>query len=127
MNAIRLALDQGVPFDAAALLKKAGYECIHVSEAGMHRAEDAQILRWARELGSVIVTLDADFHAMMAVSGAKTPSVIRLRIQGLNGDAVAGLVQTVLGEFSSELSNGCLISVKTKKTTCHKLPIIVPS
>ena len=71
MRAIRLALDQGVPLDAATLLRKAGYECIHVSEAGLHRAEDAQILKWARELDSVIVTLDADFHAMMAVSGAR--------------------------------------------------------
>jgi predicted nuclease of predicted toxin-antitoxin system len=125
--AIRLAFDQGVPLDAATLLRKAGYDCIHVSEAGMHRAEDAQILKWARELDSVIVTLDADFHAMMAVSGARAPSVVRLRIQGLNGEAVAGLVQTVLGEFGSELSNGCLISVKAKKTTCHTLPIIVQS
>jgi hypothetical protein len=54
VNAIRLALEQGVPLDAAVLLRKAGYECINVSEAGMHRAEDAQILVWASELGSVI-------------------------------------------------------------------------
>jgi predicted nuclease of predicted toxin-antitoxin system len=97
-------------------LKKAGYECIHLSEVGMSRAEDAEILSWARKLDSVIVTLDSDFHAMLAVSGAKTPSVIRVRIQGFNAEAITGL-RTVLGEFRSELSTGCLISIKARRTT----------
>ena len=30
--AIRLVLDQGVPRDAARLLRDLGYECIHVGE-----------------------------------------------------------------------------------------------
>jgi predicted nuclease of predicted toxin-antitoxin system len=62
----------------------------------MSKAADDEILAWARGKKAIAVTLDADFHVILAVSGAVDPSVVRLRIQGLNGDAVADLVQNVL-------------------------------
>jgi predicted nuclease of predicted toxin-antitoxin system len=88
----------------------------------MARAEDTEIVRFAREHGSVVVTLDADFHALLATSMARTPSVIRLRLQGLDGAEVAAHVSKVSVHFAAELAAGCLITVKSNKTTCHKLP-----
>jgi uncharacterized protein (DUF433 family) len=67
---MRLILDQGVPRDASSLLRKLGYECTHVGEAGMSRAADQEILAWAAGEKTTAVTLDADFHAILAVSGA---------------------------------------------------------
>src|SRR5262249_36970287 len=81
--AIRLMLDQGVARDAAVQLRDAGFECIHVGEIGMWNATDAEILAIAAEKSATIVTLDADFHAILAVSGSSKPSVIRLRLEGL--------------------------------------------
>ena len=69
-TAIRLVLDQGVPRDAAALLRDLGYECIHVGEIGMWNAADDAILAFASGKHATVVTLDADFHAILAVSGA---------------------------------------------------------
>lgn len=120
---IRLILDQGVPRDAAVLLRSAGFWCSHVGELGMSRAEDAEILELARERRAVVITLDADFHAILAVSGSPGPSAIRLRLQGLDGGKVAKLVAQLVGRFVVELGQGCLITVKANKTTCHKLPV----
>jgi predicted nuclease of predicted toxin-antitoxin system len=80
---ITLVLDQGVPRDAAGRLRDLGYECIHVGEVGMSAAGDCQILEFALLKNAVVVTLDADFHAILAVSRAAGPSVIRIRVQGL--------------------------------------------
>lgn len=88
----------------------------------MARSEDTEIVTFARDQESVIVTLDADFHALLATSMARGPSVIRLRLQGLDGAAVAGYVANVAGRFAAQLKAGCLITVKSKKTTCHMLP-----
>ena len=44
---MRLILDQGVPRDAASMLRELGYECTHVGEVGMSRAADQDILAWA--------------------------------------------------------------------------------
>jgi predicted nuclease of predicted toxin-antitoxin system len=80
---MRLVLDQGVPRDAAALLRSLGHDCIHVGEIGMSKAADEEILAFSLGRNAVVVTLDADFHAIVAVSGAQGPSVIRMRLQGL--------------------------------------------
>jgi predicted nuclease of predicted toxin-antitoxin system len=77
---MRLILDQGVPHDAAALLRTFGYDCTHVGEIGMSKAADKEILVLSAERSAVVVTLDADFHAILAVSGAQGPSVIRMRL-----------------------------------------------
>jgi predicted nuclease of predicted toxin-antitoxin system len=122
-RAIRVVLDQGVPRDAAALLRERGVECLHAGEIGMSRASDKEILAWSLERRATVVTLDADFHTILAVSGADGPSVIRLRMQGLNGLAVAELVGKVLADFESELARGSMVTIKANKTACHRLPI----
>jgi predicted nuclease of predicted toxin-antitoxin system len=119
----RMVPDQGVPRDAATRLRDLGYECTHVGEIGMHEAADDEILALALARQAIVVTLDADFHAILAVSGASGPSVIRLRIQGLRAPAVVELVQRVLTGFGADLKRGSLITVKAHKITCHRLPI----
>jgi len=89
----------------------------------MWKATDDEVLAWALERNAVVVTLDADFHAILAVSGARGPSVIRLRMQGLRAQEVLGLLPNVLVRFAADLMRGCLITVKERKTTCHKLPV----
>ncbi len=120
---MRLVLDQGIPHDAAALLRSLGHDCVHVSEIGMSKASDEEILAFSLGRNAVVVTLDADFHAILAVSGAQGPSVIRMRLQGLGAAEVVEVVRKVLASFEGELNRGSLITVKALKTTCHRLPI----
>ena len=120
---LRLILDQGEPRDAAASLRGLGFECLHVGEIGMSKSEDDEILAWSLGRNAIVVTLDADFHAILAVSGAGAPSVIRLRIQGLGASAVVELVQKTLARFGEDLRRGCLVTAKANKITCHRLPI----
>ena len=120
---MRLVLDQGVPHDAAALLRSFGCDCTHVDEIEMSKAADEEIIALALERSAVVVTLDADFHAILAVSRAPGPSVIRMRLQGLGAAEVVEVVRKVLASFAVELESGALITVKALKTTCHRLPI----
>jgi predicted nuclease of predicted toxin-antitoxin system len=59
----QILLDQGLAPHAAAILKRNGLDAVHVSEIGMERAEDIQLMEKARIDESVCVTLDHDFHA----------------------------------------------------------------
>ena len=120
---LSLVLDEGVSRDAAVVLHRFGHECIHVGEVGKAMATDEEILGIALQENGVVVPLDADFHAILAVSGASSPSVIRIRIEGLRGPEVAECIRLVCGQYEGELMTGCLATVKKRKTTWHMLPI----
>ena len=96
---------------------------MHVGEIGMSKAAGEEILAFSLGRNAVVVTLDADFHAILAVSGAQGPSVIRMRLQGLSAPEVVEAVRKVVAGFEAELKRGSLITVKALKITCHRLPI----
>ncbi len=89
----------------------------------MWKAADEDILAWALGRHAIVITLDADFHMILATSGARGPSVIRLRIQGLRAPTVVGVVLTAIKGFQVELEHGAVVTVKPHKITCHRLPI----
>ena len=84
---IRLLLDQGLPRSAVRLLGDVGWNVVHAGDIGMARSSDSDILDYARRERRVCVTLDADFHAHLAVSGAARPSTVRARLEAVNGRA----------------------------------------
>ena len=120
---MRLLLDQGVPRRAAALLREAGIDAIHVADLGMSSAEDGHILAWCRENAAVAVTLDADFHAAIALSGETAPSAIRLRVQGLKGPEVARLLVEIMASREAQLAAGLWSPVQHGRLRLRRLPI----
>ena len=120
---MRLLLDQDVPRRAAALLREAGVDAVHASELGLSSAEDRDIIAWCRAYGAVAVTLDADFHALIALSGETTPSTVRIRIQGLKGPEVAGIISSGLETQGEALAAGALVTVEPGRLRVRPLPI----
>jgi len=83
---MKLLLDQGAPRSAAVLLRNAGFDAIHTGEIGLAESSDADILKRALDENRVVATLAADFHALLALSDASQPSVIRIRVEGLRAE-----------------------------------------
>ena len=121
---MKLLLDQGLPRSAAALLRDAGIDTVHTGEIGYATAEDTAIIEQARQEERVIVTLDADFHALLALSGVASPSVIRIRIERLRAEALMELIQRVLSDWSSELAEGAALTVQPDRIRFRRLPLL---
>jgi len=121
---MRLLLDQGLPRSAVKLLREAGIDAVHVGEIGYTAADDAAILQMARDNGRTVVTLDADFHALLALSQATFPSVIRIRVEGLRGGNAADLIQTVLKRCSDDLERGAMVTVQPRRIRIRRLPVL---
>ena len=120
---MKLLLDQGLPRSTARLLRETGIDTVHVSEIGYSTSEDAVILERGREEDSTVVTLDADFHTLLALSGATSPSVIRIRIEGLKGETAANLIRTVLMQCEEDLKQGAVVTVERRRIRVRKLPL----
>lgn len=121
---MKLLLDQGLPRSAATLLRDKGIDTTHVSEVGMSRAEDAKIIKWAQQEGYVVATLDADFHALLALDAATSPSVIRIRIEKLQAQALTDLLLMVIDECANELEQGAAVTVEPSRIRIRRLPLL---
>jgi predicted nuclease of predicted toxin-antitoxin system len=120
----RLLLDQGLPRSAANLLGRAGWDVVHVADIGMSRADDRDILQKAREEARTCVTLDADFHSLLATGGQPDPSVVRIRKEGLDADALAALLQTIWPAIENALDAGAMVTVTERSVRVRRLPVV---
>ena len=118
-----LLLDQGLPPLAADLLRQRGIDATHVREGGMSAASDPAILAFAARAGAVIVTYDGDFNSLLAQSGATRPSVVRIRIDGLQAASVATLIERVVRQVGHEFASGVSVSVEVSRVRVHRLPL----
>lgn len=120
---MQLLLDQGLPRTAAKLLREAGIDTVHVGEINMSTAKDAEILERGHKEQRVIITLDSDFHRLLALSSAHKPSVVRVRIEGLKAKAYVPLITTILTQCAQDLKQGCVVTVQNQKIRIRHLPI----
>jgi predicted nuclease of predicted toxin-antitoxin system len=121
---VKLLLDQGLPRTAPDALARLGFAAVHAGAIGMARASDSDILDRARREGEIVVTLDADFHAVLALSNAGMPSVIRIRVEGLRADDVAAIVSRVVAVCEADLTAGAMVTVDPDRIRVRRLPLI---
>jgi len=97
---------------------------VHVSEIDCSTADDTAILQRGRDEERTVITLDADFHALLALSRATAPSVIRIRIEGLYGQKAADLIQEVLTRCAKDVKQGAVITVQPNRIRIRRLPLL---
>jgi Uncharacterized protein conserved in bacteria len=120
---MKFLLDQNLSAAAAEILRASGMDVFHAREVGLATAEDTDILIWCREKGRVLITLDADCHAVLALSGATAPSVIRIRLEGLRDQALADLIRRVVDATVVDLERGSAVTVNATSIRIRRLPL----
>jgi predicted nuclease of predicted toxin-antitoxin system len=124
---MRILLDEGLPRRAAVLLRETGIDAVHLTEIDDSSTADELILEKARDEERVVVTLDADFHALLALAGSSAPSVIRIRRQGLSARDVCDLVTRLIADQADALTAGSALSVRAHLVGIRKLPLTSPA
>jgi predicted nuclease of predicted toxin-antitoxin system len=123
---MKLLLDQGLPPLTAELLREQGIDAIHVSEIGYSRAEDTKIIELAQTNNRIIITLDADYHAAIALTSSPSPSVIWIRVVNLRSSEYVEIILPILNEYKEILINGVLITIRSdRKVKTRLLPISI--
>ena len=120
---MRVLLDQGLPYSTVQYLKSAGWDVLHAADAGMERASDREIIEFARQNNRYCITLDADFHSIIAVDNAQFPSVIRIRQERLKGKDVAELLRRIYSVIEADLKTGAFVTVTNRSLRIRHLPI----
>ncbi len=118
-----LLLDQGIPRSLVKLLQASGIDAEHVGDIKMSTAKDSEIIKYSKKNNRIIITLDSDFHTLLALSSDSIPSVVRIRIEGLKSPDYLPLIQTVIEQCEEDLKQGCVVSVQENQIRVRRLPI----
>ena len=113
----------GLPRRTAEDLSLAGWDAVHIAARGRPRASDDEIIALARDEERTIVTLDADFARILATAGSTEPSLVWLRIEGLDRQRATELLLRLLPPLVPDLRAGCIASVTEAAIRIRKLPV----
>ena len=69
-----------IPKSWVNFLNSKGHSVKHWRQIGDIRAEDTEIMEWARVNGYTVFTHDLDFGSLLYSTNARKPSVIQLRM-----------------------------------------------
>jgi predicted nuclease of predicted toxin-antitoxin system len=69
------------------------------------------------------ITLDHDFHTHLALSLAESPSVVFVRVEGLNSQRQAELIDAVWEVCSEAIAAGAAISTDGVAVRIRRLPL----
>jgi predicted nuclease of predicted toxin-antitoxin system len=89
----------------------------------MSQSTDRTILNFALAQDRTVVTLDADFHTLLAVANESGPSVIRIRQEGLKGREVAALLLVIWSRIEAQIQRGAMVTVTEKTIRVRNLPL----
>lgn len=81
------------------------------------------LLDFARQEGRTCVTLDHDFHQLLAEAAATTPSVILVREQGLTYERLADLLIRLVAQLGTELEKGVAVTATKRGVRIRALPL----
>jgi len=120
---MKILVDMNLSPRWVAALEAAGVEARHWSTIGAPGAPDEDVLNWAAANGFILLTHDLDFGAILAFSGAVTPSVIQIRTDDLRPEILVGRVASALRQLSQTLADGALVTIDPARERVRVLPL----
>lgn len=120
---MKLLIDMNLSPRWASLLINAGFNATHQSVLGAYNATDSEIMAYAKAHDYIVLTHDLDFSAILAATQGKKPSVVQIRADDVNPDAIGKQVTAALRQMSTELVDGALLTVDTSRTRVRLLPL----
>lgn len=120
---MKILVDMNLSPDWNAAFARENIESVHWSTVGDPRAEDIEIMEYARANAYVVFTHDLDFGTLLALTQEKNPSVIQVRTQNILPSHLANTVIAVLRANEETLEQGALIVVDEGKSRIRILPL----
>lgn len=120
---MKFLADMGISPRSVSFLRDLGYEAVHLHELGLERLPDAQILIKARREGYVVLTHDVDFGELVALGGARLPSVVIFRLRNRHPRNVNHYLRMLVTDHQPALEEGAICSVTESHIRVRALPL----
>ena len=81
-------------------------------------------MQWATAHGYAVFTHDLDFGTMLALTGARRPSIMQVRGLNVLPEAIGSLVLGLLSTYDSEIEQGALLVADERRQRVRILPLV---
>ena len=104
-------------------LRSQGHSVVRVPETMDPRSPDQAIISEARRRGAIVISFDQDFGAILAVSGATSPSLVNLRVTYTDANRLAATIAGVARIAEADLLAGAVVTIDDTGIRVHRLPL----
>jgi predicted nuclease of predicted toxin-antitoxin system len=101
---VKLLLDENISRRLLSVLEPAFPGSTHVALEGLQQAADAEIWRFAKSGGFVVVTKDEDFSALSSLQG-RPPRHIKLSVGNCDNDQVAQVLPLQRDQIEAQFAD----------------------
>ena len=120
---MKFLADMPISPKTVARLRFLGHDVYRISEKGLYKAKDHDIIEIAIRENRVILTMDLDFAAIIATSHMTIPSAVIFRVMGESHENINALLENVLPLVESDLLNGAIVIIEDDRFRVRSLPI----
>lgn len=120
---MKFLADMGISPKTVQWLVNQEYDAIHLLDEDLEKLPDEQILEKAQAEKRIILTVDLDFGALLAIAKTPFPSVIIFRLNNASRDIIEARLRVVLEKCLQDLEAGAILSVDDEKIRIRYLPI----
>jgi predicted nuclease of predicted toxin-antitoxin system len=121
---MRFLVDANLSPRVTEHLRDAGHDAVHVYDLDLGTADDNDVLVAAADDERALVTADADFGALLALSGRTRPSVVLLRsADHLTPDQQGRLLTANISAIAADLETGAIASLARGRLRIRSLPL----
>lgn len=120
---MRFLVDESISHTVARRLTEAGQDAVHVGDLEMLGADDEAVMAVCIDQDRILVSADADFGTLLALSGAPGPSVILFRREGRRPADQAALLLANIDTFDQPTDEAFIAVIGTDRIRIRPLPI----
>lgn len=121
---MKFILDANLSPRLSAELNAAGCETQHVTELGLLRASDIEIIYFAKKHRAVVITADVDFGNLLMLHRLRKPSIITVRqVERLSVAELLELLMSAINTNRSLLHHGGIIVLEPGRVRKRTLPL----
>jgi predicted nuclease of predicted toxin-antitoxin system len=120
---MRLLADIHISPSTVALLRTLGHDVVRADALLPNTATDEEIVTAARADDRSILTQDLDFSAIIALSGARSPSLVTLRLSSSRVPHVNDVLARVLPQIAEDVTRGTAVTIEEGAIRRRPLPI----
>ncbi|MEO0396610.1 MAG: DUF5615 family PIN-like protein [Cyanobacteria bacterium P01_A01_bin.137] len=120
---MKFLADMGISPRTVTWLKDQGYDAVRLSDEGLQRLPDADVMVKALAEKRILLTMDLGFGALLAMSRRQFPSTVIFRLSNETSKRVNERLAEILKLFGSDLDSGAIISVSDETVRVRRLPL----